>query len=199
MFNGTSVIVDREHGITPELLVAPIRRWVIPVGNALAVLTIAAVQVAILIGLAAWRGAEFDLSTEGLLWFGAAIALISIATYAVAEALAHLIGKQQQYIDAIPLVAIVPWFFAGSLFPISVLPAPFEAVAKLLPQTHALAILRHGLIEDGPTGLRDIWGSGFAGVTSEAGLAALSLATVALATVAALTLMLAVFRRKTVS
>lgn len=199
MFNGTSVIVDREQGITPELLVAPIRRWVIPFGNALAVLTIAAVQVTVLISLAAWRGAEFDLTLAGTLWFAGAIALISIATYAVAEAFAHLIGQQQQYIDAIPLVAIVPWFFAGSLFPISVLPAPFEVVAKLLPQTHALAILRHGLIEDGPTGLSDIWGREFAGISSEAGLAALSFAVVAVATAGAVALMLGVFSRKTSS
>ncbi len=199
MFNGTAVIVDREQGITPELLGAPIRRWVIPFGNALAVLTIAGVQVGILIALSAWRGADFAFSIEGALWFAAAIVLISLATYSIAEALAHLIGKQQQYIDAIPLVAIVPWFFAGSLFQINVLPAPFEVVARVLPQTHALALLRHGLIEDGPTGLRDIWGAEFAGISSDAGLAALSLAVVAVATVGAAALMLAVFRAKTTS
>jgi lipooligosaccharide transport system permease protein len=199
MFNGTSVIVDHDQGVTPELLVAPIRRWVIPFGNALAVLTIAALQVVILISLSAWRGAEFDVTAGGLLWFGGAIVLISLATYAVAETLAHLIGKQQQYIDAIPLVAIVPWFFAGSLFPIGVLPAPFEVVAKLLPQTHALALLRHGLIEDGPSGLHDIWGAEVAGISSEAGLAALSLAVVGIAMLLAVATMLRVFARKTMS
>ena len=79
------------------------------------------------------------------------------------------------------------------------LPAPFEVVARVLPQTHALALLRHGLIEDGPTGLRDIWGAEFAGISSDAGLAALSLAVVAVATVGAAALMLAVFRAKTTS
>ena len=198
MFNGTAVIVDRDQGALPELLVAPVRRWVVPFGNVLSVLTIAGVQVTVLIVLAGLRGAEFETSVGGVLWFASVTAIVSVGTYAVAETLAHVIGKQQQYIDAIPLVAIVPWFFAGSLFPISVLPRAIEVVAKVLPQTHALALMRHGLLEGSPSGLHDIWGSRFAGLDSEAQLAWLSLGVVTLFAVATTTLMLAVFRRKTV-
>ncbi|HLW45913.1 MAG TPA: hypothetical protein VKR78_06825 [Acidimicrobiales bacterium] len=42
-------------------------------------------------------------------------------------------------------MAIVPFFFAGSLFPISALPSWLEAVARVVPLTHALALSRYGL------------------------------------------------------
>ena len=44
-------------------------------------------------------------------------------------------------------IAIVPWFFAGSLFPLHVLPAGLAAFAKVLPLTHALALMRYGLVD----------------------------------------------------
>jgi ABC-type polysaccharide/polyol phosphate export permease len=50
----------------------------------------------------------------------------------------------------------VPWFRAGSLFPISVLPGFLEWLAKFLPLTHGLALVRYGLCDSG--GLHDIWG-----------------------------------------
>ena len=41
-------------------------------------------------------------------------------------------------------VAIVPFFFAGSLFPITALPGFLTAFARVLPLTHALALMRYG-------------------------------------------------------
>ncbi len=60
---------------------------------------------------------------------------------------------------AVPAVAIVPFFFAGSLFPISPLPAWLAALAKVIPLTHALALFRYGLTPaGGVTALHNIWG-----------------------------------------
>ncbi len=57
-----------------------------------------------------------------------------------------------------PPVALLPWFFAGSFFPISALPAGLSAFSKVLPLTHALALMRYGLVDHRGSGLRDIWG-----------------------------------------
>ena len=54
--------------------------------------------------------------------------------------------------------ALVPWFFAGSFFPISAMPAALTAFAKILPVTHALALMRYGLVDHSGKGLHDIWG-----------------------------------------
>jgi ABC-type polysaccharide/polyol phosphate export permease len=52
---------------------------------------------------------------------------------------------------------IVPFFFAGSFFPISALPAWLTAFAKVSPLTHLLALMRYGLVRNS-SGLHDIWG-----------------------------------------
>jgi ABC-type polysaccharide/polyol phosphate export permease len=80
--------------------------------------------------------------------------------YAVAETLASRIPHQEEYIAVTPAVAILPWFFAGALFPITALPGALTAFAKVLPLTHAMALMRYGLVDPHGAGLHDIWGSG---------------------------------------
>ena len=72
--------------------------------------------------------------------------------YGVAETLASRVPKTEEYIARVPAIAIVPWFLAGSLFPISALPGFLTWIAKCLPLTHALALVRYGLLGDS-TGL----------------------------------------------
>ncbi len=55
-----------------------------------------------------------------------------------------------------PAIAIVPWFLAGSLFPIDALPHFLTWIARVLPLTHALALVRYGLLDD-TSGLHHIW------------------------------------------
>ena len=99
-------------------------------------------------------------------------------------------SRQEEYIAATPAVAIVPWFFAGSLFPIGALPAALTAFAKVLPLTHALALMRYGLIDQSGKGLHDIWGAGNTSVE-----ALLSLGVVALFAVVMTAVSVRVFKR----
>jgi ABC-type polysaccharide/polyol phosphate export permease len=78
--------------------------------------------------------------------------------HGAAETLASRIPTQEEYVGAAPPIALVPWFFAGSFFPISALPAGLAAFARILPLTHALALMRYGLVDPTGTGLHDIWG-----------------------------------------
>jgi len=194
MFSGINVIVDKEFGILREFLVAPVFRASIPLANALAVLTIALVQVALIVGLGTARGAEFNTSPTGVLWFLAAVALLSLTTYAVAEFLALAVGRQEAFGPLIPAVGVTPWFLAGSLFPLNVLPPGVEQVALASPWTHALAVMRYGLMENTDPGLANIWH-----MNSELLMAALSLGVLMLMTLGALTLAVWVFNRKTMA
>jgi ABC-type polysaccharide/polyol phosphate export permease len=99
--------------------------------------------------------------------------------YGIAETLAARIHQQEEYIGATPVIAILPWFFAGALFPISALPGALTAFAKILPLTHAMALMRYGLVDPSGAGLHDIWG--MSNTTTEAWL---SLAVVVLFAVA---------------
>jgi ABC-type polysaccharide/polyol phosphate export permease len=84
------------------------------------------------------------------------------------------VPRAEEYIGRLPAIAIVPWFLAGSLFPINALPGFLTWFARILPLTHALALVRYGLLDD-PSGLRNIWQ-----MHSTTEMAALSLGVVAL-------------------
>ncbi len=156
MFAGLGVIVDRESGAQRELLAAPIPRALLVLGNLAVAFAITALQVAVLIGVALARGIHFDATGTGILWFLAAASLFTIGMYGAAETLASRVPKAEEYIARVPAIAIVPWFLAGSLFPISALPGFLSWIAKFLPLTHGLALVRYGLLGDS-TGLHNIW------------------------------------------
>ena len=175
LFAGLSVIVDRTVGAERELLAAPVARGLLVLGNLVVVLGVAALQVTVLLGAALLRGAHLHTSVSGMAWFLGAALLFAVFMYGMAELLASRIPVQEEYIAATPAVAIVPWFFAGALFPITALPGALTAFAKVLPLTHALALMRYGLLGDGGAGLHDIWG-----MSNTTAMAALSLGVVAL-------------------
>ena len=180
LFAGIGVVVDRQNGAMRELLVAPIRRSSIIFGNLLAALAVTSLQIVVLIVLSALRGATY-VSGVHLLWFLATALLFSTLMYAVAEILATRLPSAEAYTGALPVVAIIPFFFAGSLFPITALPGWLDAIAKVLPLTHALALFRYGLTSrSGAGALYNIWG-----MHSVAGMAVLSLAVVTAYTVVA--------------
>jgi ABC-type polysaccharide/polyol phosphate export permease len=110
----------------------------------------------------------------GLVWFVAVALLFAIAMYGIAETLAARVPRSEEYIARVPAIAIVPWFLAGSLFPVTSLPLVLAWIARFLPLTHALALMRWGLLHDS-SGLHNIWRSG-----NTTAMAALSLAVVAL-------------------
>ena len=193
MFAGIGVIVDRESGARRDLLAAPIPRSLIVFGNLAVALAVSALQVIALIGAALLRGAQFDARPTGVALFAAAAFLLAVTMYGGAETLANRISKQEEYIGAVPAIAIVPWFFAGSLFPISALPAWLGAFAKILPLTHALAVMRYGLLDGKATGLHDIWG-----MTNATAMAALSLAVIAAYAALLLSVSVRVFSRAAV-
>jgi ABC-type multidrug transport system permease subunit len=193
MFAGIGVIVDRESGARRELLAAPVPRSLMVGGNFIVALAVSTLQLAALMVAAIARGASFHTSATGVIWFIAAAYLFAIASYGIAEVMANRIPKQEEYVGATPAIAILPWFLAGSLFPIHALPAGLAAFAKVLPLTHALAVMRYGLLDQRATGLHDIWG-----MSSATGMAALSLVVVGLWALALAAASVRVFARSAV-
>jgi ABC-2 type transport system permease protein len=193
IFAGLSVIVDRHSGAQRELLAAPVPRAYLVMGNLIVALILSALQVVVLIALAAARGASFHLSPGGVGWFVGAALLFTVFMYALAETLASRITKQEEYIAATPAVAILPFFLAGALFPIGAMPGFLTTMAKFLPLTHALALMRYAFVDPSGRSLHDVWG--MSNVTLEAWL---SLAVVAVFAAALTTLSIRLFKRSAV-
>jgi ABC-type multidrug transport system permease subunit len=158
VFAGLSVLVDRHSGAQRELLAAPVPRAFLVLGNLLVAIALSALQVAVLIGLSALRGGDFHITGTGVAWFVGAALLFTVFMYSLAETIASRVAKQEDYIGATPAVAVLPFFLAGALFPIAAMPGALTAVAKALPLTHALALMRYGFVDPHGTGLHDIWG-----------------------------------------
>jgi ABC-type multidrug transport system permease subunit len=193
MFSGIGVIVDRETGARRDLLAAPIPRQLVVFSNLAVAFAVTALQVITLIVAATLRGADFVTSAGSALWFIGGVSLLAIGMYGVAETLANRIGRQEEYIGAVPAIAIVPWFFAGSLFPLAALPTALAGFARALPLTHAMALMRYGLLDRTGSGLHDIWG--FGSTTQDAWM---SLAVVAAFAAVMLTVAVRVFRKASV-
>jgi ABC-2 type transport system permease protein len=156
MFAGIGVLVDRESGAQRELLTAPVSRALLVAANLAVAFAITALQISVLLGVARARGIHFDVRAGGALWFVAAGSLLTIGMYGAAETLAARVPSTEEYVGRVPAIAIVPWFLAGALFPIGALPSALTWVARFLPLTHALALVRYGLLDDS-SGLREIW------------------------------------------
>jgi ABC-type polysaccharide/polyol phosphate export permease len=118
--------------------------------------------------------AIFDITATGIVWFVAAVLAFTVLMYSVAEILANRVPTQEEYVGLTPMVAILPWFLAGSLFAISTLPVGLAGIARALPTTHVLALLRYGILDRNANGLHDIWG--FSSNTAAASLSLLVLA-----------------------
>jgi ABC-2 type transport system permease protein len=174
MFAGIGVLVDRENGAQRELLSAPIHRSLLVLANMIVAFAITALQIAVLLGVARARGIHFHTTGAGAVWFLLAGSLFTVAMYGAAETLAARVPRTEEYIGRVPAIAIVPWFLAGSLFPINALPGFLTWFARILPLTHALALVRYGLLDDS-SGLHNIWK-----MHSTTGMAALSLGVVML-------------------
>jgi ABC-type polysaccharide/polyol phosphate export permease len=124
-----------------------------------------------------------------VLWFIGAASLFAVGMYGVAEILASRVPRQEEYIARVPAIAILPWFLAGSLFPITAMPTGLTWVSKFLPLTHGLALMRYGLLGDS-SGLHNVWGG-----MSATGSAALSLVVLAAFALALTTGSIRVFAR----
>jgi ABC-type multidrug transport system permease subunit len=193
VFAALSVLVDRHAGAQRELLAAPIPRAYLIFGNMLVAVGLAALQAGVVVGLSAVRGGVFHVSATGVAWFLAAMLVFTVFMYALAETVASRVTREEDFIGATPVLAILPFFFAGALFPISAMPGALAGVARVMPLTHALALLRYGFIDPSGHGLHDIWG--MSNVTLEAWL---SLGVVALAAAAMTAIAVRVFARSVV-
>jgi ABC-2 type transport system permease protein len=158
VLGGIGMIVDRESGAQRDLLAAPVPRSLMVLGNLSVAVAVSAFQVIALIVAAVVRGATFTTAATGIAWAVAATLGLAVAMHAMAEILAARIPKQEEYVGAAPALALVPWFFAGSFFRITSMPIGLTWLARVLPVTHALALMRYGLVDRRGTGLHDLWG-----------------------------------------
>ena len=127
---------------------------------------------------AGWlRGSHFHATASGVAWFTGAVLTFTVFVYSLAEILANWIPTQEEYVGLTPVVAILPWFIAGALFPITALPAWLAGLGRPRPahHTHVLALLRCAAYSTTPApACMTLWG--MTSTTTDAALSLLVLA-----------------------
>lgn len=144
IFAGVSVIWDRQFGFLKEVLVAPISRLAIVIGQTLGGSTLAIIQGFIVLIIAMLLGVDINLA--GIL--PALIFMILISFFAVSLGL--VIASRLEDFHAFQLIMnllIMPLIFlSGAFFPIQNVPDWMKTIMLLNPLTYAVDGLRGFLI-----------------------------------------------------
>jgi len=172
IFATISVVEDRRSGFLQGVLVAPISRTTIVMGQALGATTLGVGQGALFLLLAPLAGIRL-----GAPMFVGAIAAATLVAFGLTNVglmIAWRMESTQGFHAIMNLVLLPIWFLSGAFFPPGGLPAPLRAVMALDPLTYGVAMLRHALYAGAPAAA-DLPSLGVC-VGVSAGFAVLSLA-----------------------
>ncbi len=141
MFNGISLIWDKQFGFLKETLVAPVSRAKIMLGRTLGGATVATIQgifVLIISYIIGFRIENFIMLPIALLFMFLIAFLFTALGTTIASKLEDMEGFQ-----LIMSFLIMPIFFmSGALFPVEDLPNPLKTVIVLNPLSYGVDGLR---------------------------------------------------------
>ena len=143
MFQGVTMIFDREFGFLKEVLVAPISRATIVAGKTLAGSAVTFVQglftvvFAPLVGI--WPSPLELLALLGV------IALLSLAVTGLGVAVASRMKTFEGFGVISNFVVLPLYFLSGGVFPITHLPDWMAVLVRVNPTTYAVDLMRRAL------------------------------------------------------
>ncbi|WP_130472732.1 ABC transporter permease [Candidatus Magnetaquicoccus inordinatus] len=140
IFSTITIIEDRSQGLLQAVLVAPLPRIAIVLGKVMGSMSVALIQVALLLLAIPWLGLHLGVGEALLLLFGLLLATLGFTTlgFLIAWNLESTAG-----FHAIMSVFLMPlWLLSGALFPMDHTPAWLQAVMQINPVTHALHLIR---------------------------------------------------------
>ena len=149
IFATIAVIEDRKIGFLQGVLVAPVSRMSIILGQALGSTTLAVFQGVLLLLLAPFVGIHLNLvsvlSAIGVMF------LVALALSNIGLIIAWRMESVQGFHAVMNLILMPIWFLSGAFFPATGLPAWFAWVMHLNPLTYGMAALRRCLYFTAPT------------------------------------------------
>ncbi|MFE0648483.1 ABC transporter permease [Streptomyces sp. NPDC059534] len=137
---GVRLITDRQSGYLRELLMAPVHRATLLLGNCAGGTLVATAQGAVLLGLAGAVGLPYDPLLLALLLAGMILASFTIT--ALALALAVSLSRPETFHTLLGLVMMPLLFLSGGFFPLASLPGWAHTLAAANPLAYAVDLLR---------------------------------------------------------
>ncbi len=140
IFATISVVEDRRAGFLQGVLVAPVSRVQIVLGQALGGTSLALLQGTMFLALAPFAGLSLSfgsvLATIGVMF------LVSFALTSLGLVIAWRMESTQGFHAIMNLVLMPIWFLSGAVFPISGVPRPLAWIMRLNPLTYGMAAMR---------------------------------------------------------
>lgn len=150
IFSTIATVEDRRAGFLQGVLVAPIGRSSIVLGQALGGTTLAVLQGLFLLPLAPLAGIALTAGT--VLAATATMGLVAFGLVNLGLVIAWRMESTQGFHAIMNLLLIPMWLLSGAFFPSADLPTPLSVIMRLDPLTYGVAALRTCLVGSPPAG-----------------------------------------------
>jgi len=178
IFATISVVEDRQAGFLQGVLVAPVPRWTIVLGQALGATTLALLQGALFLILAPFVGISLSLTTVTAAV--GVMGLIAFALTCLGLLIAWRMDSTHGFHAIMNLILLPIWLLSGAFFPAHGAPGWMRWIMAMNPLTYGVAALRRTLYLDDPAAVLALPPLAFSvGVTMIFGAAAFTAATLA--------------------
>ncbi|MGH8011913.1 MAG: ABC transporter permease, partial [Candidatus Binataceae bacterium] len=156
IFATISTVEDRREGFLQSVLVAPISRPTIVMGQALGGTTLAWVPACIFLVLAPFAG--IGLSLSAIIVSAAMMAIIAFSLTCIGLVIAWKIESTQGFHAIMNLILIPIWLLSGAFWPVSGTPIALRWLMRVNPLTYGMSALRQALYMGQPGALGHIPG-----------------------------------------
>ncbi len=143
IFATISTVEDRREGFLQGVLVAPISRSTVVLGQALGGTTLALMQGLIFLVLAPLAGIHLNLAA--IVVSAGMMAIIAFALTSIGLVIAWRIESTQGFHAIMNLILIPIWLLSGAFFPSTGVPLWLYWPMRLNPLTYGMIALRRGL------------------------------------------------------
>jgi len=144
IFSAISIVWDREFGFLKEILVAPISRFSVVFGKAMAGTSISVFQVLIMVVFIPVLGIHITLVQFLLLIFTSALLAFSLTSFGI------LVASRMSSYEGFNIIMnflVMPMFFlSGAMYPVRLLPPVLKELTHFNPLTYGVDALKNVML-----------------------------------------------------
>jgi len=144
IFSAISIVWDREFGFLKEILVAPISRFSVVFGKAMAGTTISLVQVLIMVAFIPVLGIHITFPQFLLLMLSSGLLAFSLTSFGI------LVASRMTSYEGFNIIMnflVMPMFFlSGAMYPVRLLPPVLKQLSHINPVTYGVDALKNTLL-----------------------------------------------------
>lgn len=149
IFYGISVIWERDLGVLHKIMASPAPRAALVSGKALSAGIRGLTQAIIIYALAALLGVDLNWQPQALLGVTVAV-ILGAANFSLFSLIIACLVKTRERFMGIGQVLTMPLFFASNaIYPIAIMPAWLQVVARVNPLTYIVDALRALMLSNG--------------------------------------------------